>query len=156
MEIELGGIGFSAAHFVIGHTKCEHLHGHNWSIKVVVDGYEDERGLIVDFIELKKILADICAGFDHHLLLPTNNPSLEVVKKAGTTEVHVHGRRYEFPDEDIVWVPAINITVEELARVIAEKLKETLKKYENVYRITVEAEEAKGESARATVELRRT
>lgn len=152
--MELGGIRFSAAHFVIGHTKCEHLHGHNWSLRVVVDGDEDDRGLIVDFIELKKILKSICEEFDHHLLLPTNNPSLKIVHKNGTSEIHVHGRKYEFPDEDIAWVPAINITVEELAKVIAEKLKETLKKYKNVYRITVEAEEAEGESARTTIDLR--
>lgn len=154
MQIELGGAGFSAAHFVIGHKTCEHLHGHNWSVRVTVDGDEDDRGLVVDFIELKKILKNICDEFDHRTLIPTNNSSVKIIRKEGRTEILVHNRKYELPDEDVALVPAINITVEELARVIAEKLKNALLKYKNVYQITVEAKETEGESAKITLPLR--
>lgn len=148
MRIELTeGIGFSAAHFIIGHKKCEHLHGHNWRVGVTVEGEPDERGLVVDFFELKRILGKICDGYDHRLLLPANSPALKRLSEGKTTRISVHGREFEFPEEDVVWLPAVNTTVEELARVIADEVVKNLSAYPNVNKITVLVEESPGESA---------
>ena len=40
------------AHFLPGHKKCGQLHGHTYRVEVVIEG-EPDRGMIVDFAELK-------------------------------------------------------------------------------------------------------
>lgn len=148
MRIDLmEGLGFSAAHFIIGHKKCEHLHGHNWRVGVTVEGEPDERGLVVDFMELKHILKRLCEGYDHRLLLPAKNTAIERVSEGGNIRISIQGREFEFPEEDVVWLPAVNTTVEELARIIADEVVKNLSSYKNVERIKVLVEESPGESA---------
>jgi 6-pyruvoyltetrahydropterin/6-carboxytetrahydropterin synthase len=148
MKIELTkGLGFSGAHFIIGHKKCERLHGHNWRVGVTVEGEPDERGLVVDFLELKRFIGRVCGGYDHHLLLPSKNKSLKRLAEGTSTRITVHGREFRFPSGDVVWLPVVNTTVEELARVIADEVVKNLSSYPNVHRITVWVEESPGESA---------
>lgn len=58
---------FSAAHQIRMHGgKCERLHGHNWRVRVHARSSELNRiGMVVDFADLQKIVAEICARFDH-------------------------------------------------------------------------------------------
>jgi len=148
MRIELmEGLGFSAAHFIVGHKKCEHLHGHNWRVGVTVEGEPDERGLVVDFLELKHLLKQLCEGYDHRLLMPAKNPAIERLYEGKNVRISIHGREFEFPAEDVVWLSAVNTTVEELARVIADEVVKNLSAYPNVERINVLVEEFPGESA---------
>ena len=58
---------FSAAHQIRMHGgKCERLHGHNWRVVVHARSSELNRiGMVIDFADLAKIVADICARFDH-------------------------------------------------------------------------------------------
>jgi 6-pyruvoyltetrahydropterin/6-carboxytetrahydropterin synthase len=58
---------FSAAHQIRMHGgKCERLHGHNWRVRVHARSSELNRiGMVVDFADLQKIVADVCARFDH-------------------------------------------------------------------------------------------
>lgn len=148
MKVELmEGIGFSAAHFVVGHTKCEYLHGHNYRVGVTVEGEEDERGLVVDFLELKRILEKICNAYDHHMLLPSQNQAIKVLSKGKSTRISVYGRKFEFPSRDVIWLPIVNTTVEEFARVLADEIAKNLSAYPNVKKITVQVEESPGQSA---------
>jgi len=148
MRVELTeGLGFSAAHFIIGHRKCEYLHGHNWRVGVTVEGDEDERGLVVDFLDLKRIMEKICSGYDHRLLLPSQNSALKVISEGKSTRIAVHGREFEFPSTDVVWIPAVNTTVEEFARVLADEIVKSLTDRQNVRRVKVIVEESPGQSA---------
>ncbi len=58
---------FSAAHQIRFHGgRCERLHGHNWRVRVHVRASELSRiGMVVDFADLQKIVADIGRRFDH-------------------------------------------------------------------------------------------
>ncbi|HEX9291389.1 MAG TPA: 6-carboxytetrahydropterin synthase QueD [Anaeromyxobacteraceae bacterium] len=58
---------FSAAHQIRMHGgKCERLHGHNWRIRVHARAAALNRiGMVVDFADLQKIVAELCARFDH-------------------------------------------------------------------------------------------
>jgi 6-pyruvoyltetrahydropterin/6-carboxytetrahydropterin synthase len=116
-------------------------------VAVTVEGEVDERGLIVDFIELKEIVERICKKYDHRLLLPSKNPALKRMAGKGT-RVFVHGRKFSLPDGEVVWVPVVNITVEELARVISDRITRSLRKYPNVRKITVTVGETQEESAK--------
>jgi 6-pyruvoyltetrahydropterin/6-carboxytetrahydropterin synthase len=58
---------FSAAHQIRMHGgKCERLHGHNWRIRVHARASRLDRiGMVVDFADLQRIVAELCARFDH-------------------------------------------------------------------------------------------
>jgi 6-pyruvoyltetrahydropterin/6-carboxytetrahydropterin synthase len=61
---------FAAAHQLkmVG-EKCENLHGHNWKIEVYVGGEElNHAGVLVDFGDIKKAVAEIMKELDHKFL----------------------------------------------------------------------------------------
>ncbi len=61
---------FAAAHqlTMVG-SKCENMHGHNWKIEVCVTGEKlDDGGVVLDFGEIKKHVADIMSVLDHKYL----------------------------------------------------------------------------------------
>ncbi len=146
MKIELKEKCFSAVHFIVEHKKCERLHGHNWCVRVVVEGELDERGMVVDFIELRQILEEICMKYDHRVLLPENSPVVKCSVKGRSVRVRAGGREFEFPRSDVVWLPVVNVTVEELARLIAGELAVKLR-HPNLRKLVVFVSEAPGQSA---------
>ena len=61
--------------FASGHAlrnyrgKCENVHGHNYRVQVALHGETlDQTGLLVDFVELKKVLGAIIDRMDHRFL----------------------------------------------------------------------------------------
>lgn len=50
--------------------KCEHLHGHNYGVKVVVEGrhLSSDTELLMDFGELRALLKDVLEKLDHKYL----------------------------------------------------------------------------------------
>jgi 6-pyruvoyltetrahydropterin/6-carboxytetrahydropterin synthase len=65
------------------HGKCENVHGHNYRVQVTLNGETlDQTGLLVDFVELKKVLGEIVERMDHRFLndvppFDVLNPSAE-------------------------------------------------------------------------------
>lgn len=58
---------FSAAHHLTSYPgNCARLHGHNWTVQVVVRAAQvDELGIACDFRRLKHELDELLAEFDH-------------------------------------------------------------------------------------------
>lgn len=61
---------FAAAHQLKMVAKeCENLHGHNWKIEVCLAGKDlNSAGVLMDFGQLKKVLAGIIERLDHKFL----------------------------------------------------------------------------------------
>ena len=61
---------FAAAHqLTMVAAKCENMHGHNWKIEVCVTGEKlDDGGVVLDFGEIKKHVAEIMSMLDHKYL----------------------------------------------------------------------------------------
>jgi len=61
---------FAAGHALRGYRgKCENVHGHNYRVRVTIQGEQlDSTGLLVDFMELKRILRAIVERLDHTFL----------------------------------------------------------------------------------------
>ena len=65
---------FDSAHFLAGYNgKCANIHGHRWTVEVVVAGSElvpdgEKRGMIIDFGDLKKAVRSLADSFDHALI----------------------------------------------------------------------------------------
>ncbi len=61
---------FAAAHFLRDYSgPCAQLHGHTWTVEVTVKGKElDQKGMLLDFKELKGALKKITGELDHRNL----------------------------------------------------------------------------------------
>jgi 6-pyruvoyltetrahydropterin/6-carboxytetrahydropterin synthase len=61
---------FAAAHQIRGHRGgCENLHGHNYRVRVhVASEGLDALGMVIDFADLKQIVAAVVDPFDHRLI----------------------------------------------------------------------------------------
>jgi len=61
---------FAAGHALRGYRgKCENVHGHNYKVRVVVRGEKlDSVGMLVDFVELKRLLRAVSEPMDHVFL----------------------------------------------------------------------------------------
>jgi len=85
---------FAAAHCLRGYQgDCERLHGHNWRVRVTVEGARlDGLGMVMDFRDLKAALSGVLKEFDHVFL------------------------------NDLERFREVNPTTENLARIIAEEI----------------------------------
>lgn len=73
---------FSAAHHLTDYKgKCEHPHGHTYRLAVTVEGPIQKNGLVLDFVELKKVVNEKVLEFLDHSDLNDAfpNPSAENV-----------------------------------------------------------------------------
>lgn len=61
---------FAAGHALRGYRgKCEKVHGHNYKVLVTVEGEKlDSAGLLLDFVELKRLLRAVIDRLDHEFL----------------------------------------------------------------------------------------
>ena len=140
---------FAAAHFITyaGH-RCEKLHGHNYRVSVVVEGgLEPDSWYVVDFSAVKKVMRALTGELDHRVLLPRDNPQLEVVQENGSVRVSYAGEpRYVFPAADCVILPIPNTTVEMLSQYLAGRVRAELTGL-HLKAMEIEVEENFGQSA---------
>ena len=79
---------FSAGHALRGYKgKCENVHGHNYKMRVTLEGPElDSIGLLYDFTHLKGVIRDLVSRVYHQFLneiapFDVINPSAENLAK---------------------------------------------------------------------------
>jgi len=144
---------FASAHFITfaGH-RCEALHGHNYRARVTLDGRLDEESWFVfDFVELKHLMRHLCDEIDHKVLLPLENPKIQIVEDGEAVKVAYEGKpRYVFPRSDCALLPVTNTTVEMLAELLTRRLRCELEaggRAKGLTAIEMEVEENFGQSA---------
>ncbi|HLV73299.1 MAG: 6-carboxytetrahydropterin synthase [bacterium] len=147
--VEKDYLVFAAGHFITYGDQCEGLHGHNYRARVEVEGELDENSYVFDFVTLKRIMRRLVDEIDHKMLLPLDNPFLELREANGEVEVRYRDRRYVFPRDDVVLLPIPNTTAEMLATYLAGRLKAELAQHGkgNLTALAVEVEESFGQSA---------
>jgi 6-pyruvoyltetrahydropterin/6-carboxytetrahydropterin synthase len=79
---------FAAGHALRNYRgKCENVHGHNYRVRVTVQGNQlDATGLLVDFLEVNRLISGTVEYLDHRFIndLPPFdrlNPSAENIAK---------------------------------------------------------------------------
>lgn len=77
-----------SAHLLHGYQgKCSNIHGHTWRVEVTLKGAQlNEIGLLIDFNEVKMVIKEVTAAFDHKLINDIEpfdqvNPSSENLAK---------------------------------------------------------------------------
>ncbi len=139
---------FSAAHFITyAGNICEPLHGHNYRVNAEVYGPLDENQYVIDFIALRDELKRIVDELDHHMLLPTDHPLIQVTADEHEVLVTFEDRRWIFPRGDCILLPVANTTAELLAHYIGRRLLDALADRLNTRprRLRVEVDENHGQ-----------
>ena len=79
---------FAAGHALRNYKgKCENVHGHNYRIRVTMEGDRlNSIGLLIDFIELKRVMRKTIEYLDHKFIndvppFDVENPSAENIAK---------------------------------------------------------------------------
>jgi 6-pyruvoyl tetrahydropterin synthase/QueD family protein len=167
--IERGNLGFSSAHFITFEGQCEPLHGHNYGVRVEVEGALTPDGYVLDFVVLKNIVRALCKEWDHRFLLPLDNPNLRLTAHENAWEVVFEGplthgaassdgvTRYLLPKSAVIALPIANATAEQLARQLTRRIVDHLRvagKLEHLERIQVGVEETEMQAAFYTLDLR--
>ena len=139
---------FAAAHMATLGDELEPLHGHNYIVRCRVEGDLTSDRWVIDFSKIKQYVRDTCDAIDHHFLLQTQSPHLEITQDPEGWTVAFGDRTYRFPAADVYPLPIENTTAELLAEWIAEQTIERLAAggHANITRIAVDVEEMPGQS----------
>lgn len=108
---------FSAAHFIAYRGFREPLHGHNYQVSVRLEGGLGEDGYVLDFGLVKRATERICERLDDRVVLPSQSDCLRVERRDGQVlATYEDGARFSFPESDVVLLPIVHSSAEELAR----------------------------------------
>lgn len=153
VRLEKENFKFSCSHFTIfGPTKAEALHGHNYyvTVELVLTDLDPTLGMAFDFNLVKPMVKAIADRLDERVLVPERSTFLTVQKTADRVIATYAGKKYDLPAVDVILLPVVNVTSEELARHFANELKSGLAKHPDtlarVEAISVGIEETRGQS----------
>jgi len=123
IEISKEYLHFAAAHFTLfSATERENLHGHNFHVTLEAEAPVQADGLTFDYNILKKALKALCDELDEQVLMPSESPYLSIQTTDGYTWVNFANERIPFLSRDLTLLPIRNVTVEELAHYLLERL----------------------------------
>ena len=77
---------------------------------------------VIDFVQLNRLAAGICAQLHDRILLPGKSGEVTLQEREGQIEVSSHGKRFSLPSENCRILPLPNTTAEMLAWYIMESL----------------------------------
>jgi 6-pyruvoyltetrahydropterin/6-carboxytetrahydropterin synthase len=79
-------IDFCYGHRLLNYDgKCKYLHGHNGRAIITIESAAlDERGMVLDFSDIKNVVSTwIDEKLDHRMLLHNTDPAVPVLQKMG-------------------------------------------------------------------------
>ena len=117
---------FSAAHFIAYPGFREPLHGHNYRVSVAVHGPLGPQGYVVDFGLVKRIARRLCDQLDERMLIPAKSDSLTVREQDDVVVVRYEEDEFRFPRGDVLLLPIVHTSAEELAQYLAGELRTAL------------------------------
>lgn len=80
---------WEAAHRLPWHQSgCQNLHGHSYRMMVELEGEPGDHGMLVDFKEIKRVLAPLIDAWDHSTMIAeTDEPLRHLAEQLGTKYV---------------------------------------------------------------------
>lgn len=119
---------FSAAHFIAYKGFREPLHGHNYQVAVRVDGALAHTGYVIDFGLIKKLTKEIVDRIDERTIVPERSDCLTIERPtAGQVRIRYENDEFVLPAGDVVMLPIVHSSAEELARYIWDELVASLR-----------------------------
>lgn len=123
IELYKENMKFSVAHFTIfSATEREHLHGHNYTVRVEITNWVNENGMTFDYRFYKEKILSLCRQLNQSLLLPTQSKYLNIEQDEEYCYVVFNQKKMTFLNTDVTLLPICNITVEELSSWFVQQL----------------------------------
>jgi 6-pyruvoyltetrahydropterin/6-carboxytetrahydropterin synthase len=140
---------FSCTHFTIfGPHSGEKMHGHNYQVAFDLhfDDINRTDGLAVDFNLVKPIIKKVCDELDEHILIAQNSTFQKVELKADQYVVTFNKKSYSLPKDDVLLLPLVNISSEELARLLCHRFIELAPSGIGLKKVETTVEETRGQA----------
>jgi 6-pyruvoyltetrahydropterin/6-carboxytetrahydropterin synthase len=152
IELAKEAFKFSAGHFTIfGPGHRERLHGHNFTVACSVSGPVGDDGMMADYTRYKELVEKICAGWNEYFLLPGESPLLFIEGDGQRLEAIFGDERIPFLTRDVLILPVRNVTLEELAALVLDRLVERVHALgDPVDEVVVKVSSGPGQSASAS------
>lgn len=140
---------FSAAHFIAYTGFRETLHGHNYRVSVAIEGALGPQGYVLDFGTVKQVAKRVCGRLDERFIIPAESDCLRVSSAGSRVTVRYEDDEFCFPRKDVVLLPIVHSSAEELARYLAGEIRHELRAtgLEDFHAIEVGVEETTGQAA---------
>jgi 6-pyruvoyl-tetrahydropterin synthase len=140
---------FSAAHFIAYKGFREGLHGHNYRVSVDIEGDLGPEGYVLDFGIAKQITKRVCGRLDEKFIIPAQSDCLRIREDGRQVIIGYEDDEFSFPSKDVVLLPIVHSSAEELARYLAGEVRRELAaaKVERIHAIQIGVEEATGQAA---------
>lgn len=125
------------AHRLINYEgKCAHLHGHSYLFELTVTAPDlDDRGMLVDFKDVKAAMKHVLEPYDHALVLHRNDPLIQLLDDVGTN-IFVAARGTNNESARLhLW--EVNPTAEWMAITFAAEIQDALPREIRVVRLRV-------------------
>lgn len=98
-------------------SKCFHLHGHSWWVELEIAGDVDNKGMILNFADVKGPWREyLDTKFDHHMVLNNTDPLAELLYDVSND--HNLMRQWG------IQLLTVDPTVENMARIWGEHARE--------------------------------
>lgn len=142
---------FAASHFLIFENgEREPLHGHNYRVMMKGEAPKLQSDMVFDFLDVKPIVREVCDSLDHKLLLPKDNPHLNIHDQNMSFRLTTPDEsEFVIPKQDTLILPISNTSAERLAIYICEEVRRlTLERFNFSFAtLEIEVEETPGQSA---------
>lgn len=116
IELHKEELGFSAGHFTIfSATDREHLHGHNYQVRVSFRVLLEHNGLAFDYRLYNSKIQALCEMLDRRFLLAGQSPYLKIEETETMIIAHFNTEKIPFLKRDVVVLAIVNVTIEELS-----------------------------------------
>ncbi len=142
---------FASSHFLIfDDGSREPLHGHNYRVMIKGEVSELAGDMVFDFLDIKPIVREVCDSLDHKLLIPKENPRIEIHTENQNYQIKTPcGSFFSFPCNDVLLLPILNTSAERLAIYINSEVRKITKERFNFEfaSLEIEVEETPGQSA---------
>lgn len=117
---------FNAAHFIAYPGFREALHGHNYRVSVEIAGELGPQGYVLDFGIVKEVARRVCKRLDEKTLLPAQSDCLAIEPRGNQVWVRFEADEFLFPAQDVLLLPIVHTSAEELARFLAGEIRREL------------------------------
>lgn len=124
--VEKDYLKFNAAHFIAYKGFREALHGHNYRVSVEVEGELGEQGYVLDFGVVKRVTRRICERLNEKTLIPSQSDCLTIRTQGSQVIVVYEDDEFRFPASDVLFLPIVHSSAEELARYLAGEVQREL------------------------------
>lgn len=142
---------FASSHFLIFKDGTrEPLHGHNYRVQLKGEACQLEADMVFDFLDIKPIVREVCDALDHRLLIPEQNPMLDIKLEEGSYRLTPpDGKPFIIPQDDVLLLPIPNTSAERLAIYLAKRIHHLVRERFNFNfpKLEIEVEETPGQCA---------